>query len=109
MWMVLAAAISCAPIGIGEGSQLVMLAPELIAVQHRPGVHVTARFMRLEDGQRLYRVSDAALPKGGLIGWYSVDLYSYLVRNWTAPGWPVATSPMIEAAQRRLTETHCRR
>ncbi len=63
MWMLLAAAIGCAPIGIEEGVQLVMLAPEVV----------------------------------------------YLVRNWTAPGWPVETSPTIEAAQRRLTATHCRR
>jgi hypothetical protein len=109
MWMLLAAAITCAPISTGEGAELIMLAPKVIAVQSKPGVRLIARFMRLEDGQRLYRVSDSARPEGALIGWYSVDLYSYLVRNWTAPGWPVETSPAIEAAQRRLTETHCRR
>ncbi len=108
MWMFVAAAITCAPIGTAEGAQLVMLAPKVIAAQNAPGARLTARFMRLEDGQRLYRLFDAARPDGGLIGWYSVDLYSYLVRDWTAPGWPVETSPAIAAAQRRLTETHCR-
>jgi hypothetical protein len=105
--LLVASSLGCSALAPDEARSLVLLTPKVASVESWHGSDVAVRLMRIEAGQYLFRASSGGRPGADLIGWYSVDPLTYVIRNWVADGKPIQRSPEISALQARLHDAHC--
>lgn len=106
--VLLAASVACSPISRTEAVQLVLLTPAAIASRDKRGAVLAARFSQSDRRQWVFRVyATNTTSPSNLIGWFEVDPYNYVVRDWIREDKPIQVSSELRAAQKRLRRSHC--